>query len=197
MPDYIGYGVSSGYEQPYSVNDRLAEQSVDMLIATQSFAEKLKLEVTDELYLSGWSEGAAASLAAQKLIENGSPDIDDSSYEIPISANFSLGGFYSLELYSKLFVGLFPLDYSDWGGDLDVLLWALYAINAYIDDQPLDISSFFGRESPISRSDPVRSRRSHRSSRSATSPASSASPISSSKAKRTRSTKPSKRWDLM
>jgi hypothetical protein len=142
MPDYIGYGVSSGYEHPYSVNDRLAEQSVDMLIATQSFAEKLKLEVTDELYLSGWSEGAAASLATQKLIENGATDTDDSSYEISISANFALAGFYNTELYSKLFLGLSPLDYSDWGGDLDVLLWALYAINAYTDDQPLDISSF-------------------------------------------------------
>lgn len=142
LPDYIGYGVSNGYEHPYSVNDRLAEQSVDMLIATQSFAEKLKLEVTDELYLSGWSEGAAASLAAQKLIENGSTDIDDSSYEISISANFAIGGFYSMELYSKLFVSLFPLDYSDWGDDLDVLLWTLYAINAYSDDQPLDISTF-------------------------------------------------------
>ena len=102
MPDYIGYGVSSGYEHPYSVNDRLAEQSVDMLIATQSFAEKLKLEVTDELYLSGWSEGAAASLATQKLIENGATDTDDSSYEISISANFALAGFYNTELYSKL-----------------------------------------------------------------------------------------------
>ena len=74
-----------------------------MLIATQSFAEKLNLEVTDELYLSGWSEGAAASLAKQKLIENGSTDTDDSSYEIPISANFALAGFYNTELYSKVF----------------------------------------------------------------------------------------------
>ena len=141
LPDYVGYGVFNGYEHPYSVNDRLAEQSVDMLLATQAFTEKLKLEVTDELYLSGWSEGAAASLAVQKLIENGSAGIADSSYEISVAANFALGGFYSVELYSKLFVGLFALDSSDWGGDLDVLLWSLYAINAYSDDQPLDLST--------------------------------------------------------
>ncbi|MDG0970498.1 MAG: hypothetical protein P8O06_11730 [Porticoccaceae bacterium] len=103
LPDYIGYGVSNRHEHPYSVNDRLAEQSVDMLTATQSFAENLKLGLTNELYLSGWSEGAAASLAAQKLIENSTTDTDDSSYEISISANFALADFYTTELYSKLF----------------------------------------------------------------------------------------------
>ena len=142
LPDYIGYGISDSYEHPYSVNDRLAEQSVDMIMATRSFAKELKLEVTDGLYLSGWSEGAAASLATQKLIENGSTGIDDSSYNIPIAANFALAGFYNTKLYSKVFVNLFPLDHSDWGGDLDVLLWSLYAINAYTDDQPLDTSAF-------------------------------------------------------
>lgn len=142
LPDYIGYGISDSYEHPYSVNDRLAEQSVDMIMATRSFAKKLKLEVTDGLYLSGWSEGAAASLATQKLIENGSTGVDDSSNNISIAANFALAGFYNTELYSKVFVNLFPLDHSDWGGDLDVLLWTLYAINAYTDDQPLDTSAF-------------------------------------------------------
>lgn len=48
-----------------------------------------------------------------------------------------IGGFHNVELFSKLFVGLFPLDYSDWGDDLDVLLWTFYAINAFTDDQPL------------------------------------------------------------
>ncbi len=143
MPDYIGYGVSENYEHPYSVNDRLAEQSVDMIVATKSFANKYNIELDEDLYLSGWSEGAAASLATQKLIEERYTNLEMKEDSLSVTANFALAGFYNTVLYSKLFVSLFPLDSSDWGGDLDVLIWTLYAINTYSDDQPVDTTELF------------------------------------------------------
>ena len=143
LPDYIGYGASEDYEHPYSVNDRLAEQSVDMILATKSFARQNNIELDGTLYLSGWSEGGAASVATQKLIEERYTDLENNEESLSVTANFSLAGFYNTELYSKLFVSLFPLDSSDWGGDLDVLIWTLYAINAYSDDRPVDTAELF------------------------------------------------------
>jgi len=143
LPDYVGYGISDHLEHPYSVNDRLAEQSVDMILATQAFAKEVGIELANGTYLSGWSEGAAAGLATQKLIEQEYQGSEVNADNIYIAGNFALAGFYNTVLYSKLFTGLFPLDHSDWGEDLDILLWTLYTINKYSDDQPLDSTSLF------------------------------------------------------
>lgn len=137
IPDYIGYGVSDSYEHSYSVNDRLAEQSVDMILATREFCDEENITLNDELFLCGWSEGGAACLATQKLIESEYKD------DIKITANAPLAGFFAQEFYAKLFINLSPLIPFDWGEDLDVLLWALYSINLFTDDKPLDNSDIF------------------------------------------------------
>lgn len=137
IPDYIGYGVSNSYEHTYSVNDRLAEQSVDMILATREFCDDQNITLNDELFLCGWSEGGAACLATQKLIESEYND------EIKITANAPLAGFFAMEFYSKIFINLAPLIPTDWGEDLNDLVWALYAINQFTDDKPLDNSDIF------------------------------------------------------
>ncbi|TFG19451.1 MAG: hypothetical protein EU533_06810 [Promethearchaeota archaeon] len=137
LPDYIGHGVSDSYEHSYSVNDRLAEQSVDMILATREFCDERNITLKDELFLCGWSEGGAACLATQKLIESEYKD------DIEVTANAPLAGFFALEFYSKLLINLAPLMPTDWGEDLDVLLWALSSINQFTDDKPLDNSDIF------------------------------------------------------
>jgi hypothetical protein len=137
MPDYIGFGVSDSYEHTYSVNDRLAEQSVDMILATREFCTNLTIELDGKLFLSGWSEGGAASLATQKLIEAEYQD------NITVTANAPLAGFFNILYYSKLFVSFMPFLFGDWGEDLDVLIWTLYCINKFSDDQPLDSDEIF------------------------------------------------------
>ncbi|MBD3351931.1 MAG: hypothetical protein GF364_10640 [Candidatus Lokiarchaeota archaeon] len=157
LPDYIGYGVSESYEHTYSVNDRLAEQSVDMILATQAFCSSLSIELDGKLFLSGWSEGGAASLATQKLIES------DYDGEIAITANAPLAAFSTTKFYSRVLLSLAPLDCTDWGGDLDDLLWATYAINRYTDDKPVDTEKIFKFEVD-NQSDVLRNRPTNRPS---------------------------------
>jgi hypothetical protein len=125
MPDYAGYNVSSQYEHPYSVNTALAEQSVDMILATKEFCKKRGIKLTGKLFLSGWSEGGAASLATQKLIE--------SKYKgkLSVTANAPLAGFYNTTFYAKQFLNQLPMLDKDLGENICVLTWAIYATNAY------------------------------------------------------------------
>ncbi|MEI6434061.1 MAG: lipase family protein [Bacteroidota bacterium] len=69
MPDYAGYSISRNLEHPYNVGSELAESSIDMIIAAKSFAQKLGIKISKEVYLTGWSEGAGAAYHVLKLIE--------------------------------------------------------------------------------------------------------------------------------
>ena len=137
LPDYIGYGKSDNYEHTYSVNDRLAEQSVDMILATKEFCSKNKIELNSKTFLAGWSEGGAASVATQKLIEKSYSD------RIQIAANAPLAGFYNPTYYAQKMISYSFLLWSDLGEDLDVLIWTLYSINLYADDNPLPNNKLF------------------------------------------------------
>src|SRR6056297_2635242 len=108
-----------------------------MILATKAVCADLDIELDSKLFLSGWSEGGAASLATQKLIESNYQE------EISLTANAPLASFSTTRFYSKILLSLAPLDIRDWGGDLDELLWATYAINRYTDDKPLDTNKIF------------------------------------------------------
>lgn len=69
MPDYAGYSISRDLEHPYNVGSELAESSIDMIIAAGSFAARMGIKISKEVYLTGWSEGAGAAYHALKLIE--------------------------------------------------------------------------------------------------------------------------------
>lgn len=125
MPDYAGYSVSENLEHPYSVNSLLAEQSVDMILATRAFCEKENIELDDNLFLSGWSEGAAACVATQKLIE------EKYQNRIKVTGNAPLAGFYNIAYYADLMLSFIPILNQNWGEDLDVLIWTFYAINKF------------------------------------------------------------------
>ncbi len=136
MPDYAGYAKSSDLEHPYSVNTLLAEQSVDMILATKEFCAKENIRLDRKLFLSGWSEGAAAAVAVQKLIEVEYLD------EIEVTANAPLAGFYNTSYYANLMLNYFPLINEDLGADIDVLIWTLYAMNRFSDDPILNSDLF-------------------------------------------------------
>ncbi|WP_229376733.1 lipase family protein [Fibrella aquatilis] len=69
-PDYIGYG-EARRQLPHRYEHRqtLAQATVDMLLATQEFMANEGIKSTPQTFLTGYSEGGYASLAAQKLIE--------------------------------------------------------------------------------------------------------------------------------
>ncbi|MBO0937522.1 prolyl oligopeptidase family serine peptidase [Fibrella sp. HMF5335] len=69
-PDYIGYG-EARRQLPHRYQHRqtLAQATVDMLLATKEFLAKEGIKSSTQTFLTGYSEGGYASLAAQKLIE--------------------------------------------------------------------------------------------------------------------------------
>lgn len=73
MPDYIGYGITIDSIHPYLDVNLTARNSVDMLLQAQSFLQWLL--VPDNLYIVGFSQGAAAAMASLQLIEKEHPNI--------------------------------------------------------------------------------------------------------------------------
>lgn len=121
MPDYVGYGVTLEKEHPYTVHHELAEVSVDMLRATKQLLETLSLEYSNNVFLTGWSEGGGAGLATHKYLQEKYPN------------EFMIKG-------SSLFAG--PYDYFSFVKDilekrnledeeLSIYSWSLYALNNY------------------------------------------------------------------
>lgn len=77
LPDYLGYGVTKELQHPFQVESSLAETSRDMILAGLEFIENRNLTDTGQpVNLIGYSEGAYASLALAKLIEESSPVAD-------------------------------------------------------------------------------------------------------------------------
>ena len=136
FPDYSGYAVSEQLEHPYSVNTMLAEQSVDMILATRAFCHANNIILNNQLFLAGWSEGGAACVATQKLIEAEYGD------QITVTANAPLAGFYYTLPLVKQFLNFTPLLFKDYGEDLDVLIWTSYTINKYSTD-PIPTNKLF------------------------------------------------------
>ncbi len=136
LPDYVGYAHSNLQEHPYSVNNMLAEQSVDMILATKTFCSEFNINLNDNLFLSGWSEGASVSLATQKLIEA------EYENELKVTGNAPLAGFYNMTYYARLAIELMAFLELDLGEDLNVLMWALYSINAF-SDSPIPADNIY------------------------------------------------------
>ncbi|MEO0338359.1 MAG: lipase family protein [Bacteroidota bacterium] len=121
MPDYVGYGVTSDREHPYTIHHELAEVSVDMLRATKQLLATLSVASTNEVFLMGWSEGGGAGLATHKYLQE------------KYAAEFIVKG-------SSLFAG--PYDYFSFIKDimsnrevenenLSIYSWSAYAMNNY------------------------------------------------------------------
>ena len=57
-PDYAGLGIAEQVNHPYTMQQELAESSVDMIKATSQFIADQNISWTTKLFLTGWSEGA-------------------------------------------------------------------------------------------------------------------------------------------
>jgi len=88
-PDYIGLGISEDMH-PYLHAELTANAIVDMLRAVRIYACENDLDISDELFLAGYSEGGYATMAAQKFIET------DYSDEFQLSAVAPMSGPYDL-----------------------------------------------------------------------------------------------------
>lgn len=128
-PDYAGLGISDHVNHPYTMQKDLAENSVDMILASKQFIQQLNLFTRDNLFVTGWSEGAGVCLGTHKLIQ------EEYSQQLNLKASANYTGPYD---YLK-FVN-FIFDNPNTGTMyLAIYNWACYALNEfYLGDRPYD-----------------------------------------------------------
>ena len=69
QPDYIGFGDSSDHYHPFILKKSLANATVDFIKAAQDFAKNNAINLNGQLFLTGYSEGGYAAMAALQQIE--------------------------------------------------------------------------------------------------------------------------------
>ena len=69
IPDYLGFGSSEDIVHPYYRSDITGQTVVDMLIATKELAKIEGYNYNGDVFLSGYSEGGFATMAAHHNIE--------------------------------------------------------------------------------------------------------------------------------
>jgi pimeloyl-ACP methyl ester carboxylesterase len=76
VPDYIGYGVTADKVHPYLVMNLTARNVLDMYKAVIPFLEHAGcVPEHDDIYLMGYSQGGATTMAVQHLIEHHNEDV--------------------------------------------------------------------------------------------------------------------------
>ena len=98
IPDYIGYGVTADKVHPYLVMELTARNVLDMYAAVVPFLEKAGCTPEhDDIYLMGYSQGGATTMAVLHEIEHN---------EIPIKIRrvFAGGGPYDIKYTYDQFV---------------------------------------------------------------------------------------------
>lgn len=90
MPDYIGYGSTKKEKHPYGAYHLIAASVTDMLRAVKEFCDKNDITLSGQNFFSGWSEGAAVSLATVKALEE-----DNSKEFTPTASVLNAGPYYT------------------------------------------------------------------------------------------------------
>lgn len=74
QPDYIGLGHGDKFHL-YQQYKSLGQASVDMIYAVRELNDTLHLKLTDQLFLTGYSEGGYAAVGTNKYIQESYPDL--------------------------------------------------------------------------------------------------------------------------
>lgn len=91
VPDYIGFGVSTTIH-PYMHASSLSAEVVDFLRAVKIYSSEKNIALNDQLFLTGYSEGGYATLAAQKDIEQNYPDEFQITAAAPLAGPYDIAG---------------------------------------------------------------------------------------------------------
>lgn len=128
-PDYAGLGISDHVDHPYTMQLDLAENSVDMILAAKQFIQQQNLLYKDNLFITGWSEGAGVCLGTHKLIQ------EEYSQQLNLKASANYTGPYDyLQFVNFIFNN--PNTSTEF---LAIYNWACYALNEfYLGSRPYD-----------------------------------------------------------
>lgn len=100
MADYIGYGSSNTEFHTYVQFDGLANAIVDMVRASRTYLSQINVATNGQLFLTGYSEGGYATMAAHKAMEEQFP------MEFTVTASYPAGGPYNVTATADHMIGL-------------------------------------------------------------------------------------------
>lgn len=107
VPDYIGFGASVDITHPYYIEEPTAQAIIDIIRAGGELALDNEIEISDHLYLAGYSQGGYATMAAHKYLEEQGMEWFDLQKSYPSSGGYDVLGvrnyFFSLEVYQQPF----------------------------------------------------------------------------------------------
>ena len=104
IPDYLGYGITANRVHPYLVMDVTARNVLDMYLAVRPWLKAVGREPDEEdIYLMGYSQGGATTMAVERLIETEYcyPELPD---YVRIHRVFAGGGPYDVKATYERFV---------------------------------------------------------------------------------------------
>lgn len=104
MPDYIGYGISDSLPHPYLHLESAVRSAIDMLNAAIPYLRAKEYTYNPSLILIGYSQGAAATLALQKTLE------EQYSNQFTIKQVFAGAGPYDLASTYDFYIGQQTMD---------------------------------------------------------------------------------------
>ncbi len=88
-PDYLGMGDSRGFH-PYVHAETEASAAIDMLKATKSYLEAEQIKTSEQLFLTGYSQGGHAAMAVHKVLERDYADQYEVTASLPMSGPYSI-----------------------------------------------------------------------------------------------------------
>ncbi|MBL4754900.1 MAG: hypothetical protein JKY52_15050 [Flavobacteriales bacterium] len=124
MPDYLGLGLSAGFH-PYMHAITEADAVIGLIRSVTANASEFGIELNKELYLTGYSQGGHATMAAQMVLER------DFSDEFTVTASAPMSGVYDMSGVQTEFV----LDPSKEAqiGNLSYLIFSYSKIYGFMD----------------------------------------------------------------
>ncbi|MCQ2140038.1 MAG: lipase family protein [Bacteroidales bacterium] len=121
VPEYIGYGITSKKDHPFIYYPELNIDCLDAIRAARKFLETKDIHYSNDILLTGWSEGAGEALYAHRDMEQNHPD------EFNVIATSSLAGPYSIY---HMMMNIFAHPDKEYGS-LMLYSWAGYALNKF------------------------------------------------------------------
>jgi hypothetical protein len=88
-PDYLGLGDARGFH-PYMHAESEASVAIDMIKATKNFAPAISLDLSNQLFISGYSQGGHAAMALFRELEM------NHTQDLPVTAAAPMSGPYSV-----------------------------------------------------------------------------------------------------
>lgn len=91
LPDYLGMGDSPG-RHPYQLYDPTVSATVDMMRAVKSYSAENSINLNNQVFLFGYSQGGHAAMAVHQEIEKTYADEFTITASAPMSGAYDMSG---------------------------------------------------------------------------------------------------------